>query len=468
MDGYDYPCRESPCTTTLRVERYAKQDLPSHFAVHQIYVKCQEVREKLLPLDANLRDPTRTEQVQDMQRCLEETPGDFYKLNNGMTILSRSVTHNPQTGEVAIEFAERDGVCNGGHTYFALVTAPFEIDPVALVHMEVLQLPPTLAPEDRLQVVRRIARARNNNNALSLRSEADYLDYYHQFKERIDPTWVIWKDGDRNAADQAIDAEHFIRLLVCLDPKRFYHPTWNPRAKRHGAAVTGVRSIHNKWFEEMEDYQSAQIGPPPLKHMAVLSKDMFGIRDLIAKSLLVDDGYSAGFRRSLLYRFLAPGRPPKEVPLLTNPEVAGAALPATAEVLLVGLFRTDVWLHPDAQSGAVDLIGWYLPPDELWDVSKKTLMDRLVGYFTDDSSSDPKRFIRANAPYDCDLFTIGSGQTPPPPRIIYETTSGARFISVDAATVANATHALDVPASPALAPLSTRRPRTGLPLYRAA
>jgi len=145
----------------------------------------------------------------------------------------------------------------------------------------------------------------------------------------------------------------------------------------------------------------------------------------------------------------------RERKLLTQPTRRGSAIPPTLEVLILGLFRSDIWIHGAPPQGDIDLIGWYWDPFRLWS-SQCTIVLRALAQDYKDQRADPKAFIRAQAPYKNDLFTLGLGQVPPQPEIIYTVAKGERFKKVESAN--SATHVFVPGTAEGLRPLETRRP----------
>jgi len=131
-----------------------------------------------------------------MQDTLQDYPEDFVKKNNGMAMLCGQVDYSDNgSGEVTLTFEENEGICNGGHTYFAMKTTGFELDENAVVHIEAIQIPDTVVGDERKEEIVGIARARNNNNRLERRSEANYLGYYDIFKDTLKKK--IWCRGTK-------------------------------------------------------------------------------------------------------------------------------------------------------------------------------------------------------------------------------------------------------------------------------
>ena len=395
-----------------------------------------------------------------MHDTLTNASDDFVKKNNGMTLISTDVQNHATS--CTINFGDGEGVCNGGHTYFAIVTSPAGVGDDALVHLEVIQLPSGLTGEDKKQEITRIARARNSNNRLLLRSEADFLDYYETIKESLDnPAFVSWHEGDSTAVADAVKADDFIRILTAMDPLKFYHPAYGPTAKSHKQAVTAGKSVNFQWFEATEEWKdSGQQGLAPLAHVAPLSNDIFRLRDSIAETF-ADTIPISHFRTSRLYQDQIKDNPRNS---LTDPSSTGFAPPITVEIMLLGLFRTDVWLHFDAL-GDPDLVGWVIDPLRLWGLPevRAHVLDGL-GAAYGDAENDPINFIRTDAPYRADFYHPGVGQPfPNNPEVIYQISTGDRYNRLNSST--NSTHYL-VPGTPdALHGASGNAPSTAV-FYR--
>lgn len=438
-DGVSYNALETPDRVTLPVVSSSDHIDLRGMNFYHFYVECELLKESLLPLDANPREPTaKTGSVGAMQRTLQNNPSEFHKWNNGITLVCDSVFYDGTTKIAEIEFGNGEGICNGGHTYFAIVTTNYTIDPNALVHIEAMELPSSLDDTTRKRIIKEIAAARNNNTKLALYSQADFQGYYAIFKGHIgDERLVRWHEGDSSANKDAITADHLIRLLAALDPVWYRHPVFNPRGEIHKSAVLSVQSIHYKWYEAMEDSSKARWS---LLHMAPMVKDMLRIRDAIAKSFK-EDSFEKGIRKTALFKdWIEKGH---EQDLLTRPTEKGLAFTNTLDVLLVGLFRSDVWLglslppHTD-----IKYVGWYLDPVDLWQLRRNDVMSKLTSYFGS-FDNEPLTFIRASPPYDIDMFVFGTsmGKTGPAqtPTIIYDVKTGDRYVQDSTAP----THYLD-------------------------
>ena len=445
-----YETLGTPCQLDLPVMEYAREAIGDGFVVHHLYVPCSRIHDLLLPLDANPREPARVGgQVEKMQETLINYPKDFVKLNNGITMICDAVSR--EAGVCSITFGQGQGVCNGGHTYFSIVTNPTTLTDEALVHLEVIEFPAGLDADQRRQIASSIAQARNNNAQLRLRSQADFLSYYDWYKEFLsNPHFVGWHENDSEAVRGHVDAELFIRFLTALDTDQYYHPIWHPNASdRHRTPVQSSSGPHAAWFHKIDEHvRNAKPGLPPLGELAALANDVFDIRDRISFSLRQppNGGAPLGqFRKNALYqdqmgetRPTHTGTVSKLRPLLTDPSKEGCDLAATLDVLLIGLFRTDIWLFYGANNN-VQLIGWYREPLHLWDERAVDVLTAIAGDYRD-QGNEMTGLIRVRAPYTNDLFTMVGQAEPKDPDVVYDVWKGHKFLKeVDSAA---ATHYL--------------------------
>jgi hypothetical protein len=445
-----YSALKAPCQLDLPVASYAREDIGDGFVVHHLYVKCTDVQSNLLPLDANPREPARSGgQVEKMQDSLARRPKDFVKLNNGITLICDAVSASG--GRSSLTFGESQGVCNGGHTYFSIVTAPPPLSPDALVHVEAIELPEALDGDQKRKYASDISQARNNNTQLKLRSQADFLGYYDWFKEFLsDPQFVSWHENDSDAKPGAINAELLVRFLSALDTDQYYHPVYHPNpADRHRTPVQSSGGPHSAWFHKMDDHvRNGRHGLPYLGELAALGDDLFEIRDKISLSLRLPSagGSNLGqFRRTALYQEqmgeTTPthgGTAPNLRALLTVPGTDGCALAPTLEVLLIGLFRTNIWLSYDSNN-RVTLVGWYKEPKQLWDQRAGDVLTAISGDYHD-QGNDIIALIRIRSPYTNDLLSMVATAPPSDPDVIYDAWKGHRYVKES--LPANVTHYL--------------------------
>lgn len=458
-DGHTYTSRSVPCKVTLDAIDYKKHNsLPDTgaFLTHHIYVRCEEISEQYLPfLDANPREPSVTSQVTRMQETLHENPEDFVKKNNGLTLICDDIKFDQDDEEVTIEFSEEQGVCNGGHTYFAIQTLDAPLDRSASARIEAIQLPEELTGDERRDQIVSIAQSRNDNKGLHTSSEADYLGYYDVYRNGMSNTdTVSWHEGDADADEEAIDAVHFIRLLLAVDPLSYHHPLYNAGADRHKQLVISPGNIHSKWYDKMDEAMRG-VGIIPMRHMVPLIDDILQIRDYLSYALMDSDlsgevgGDSVAIRRTSLYQDYIGNRSHRSLREINQD--TGFNLANTLETIFVGLFRSNVW-RCRREDGDVGMIGWFIDPTRLWDRRQLSVLSQMSEYYQE-VDSDAWQLQRQASPYEKDLYQFGwetlEGEEPPTdPEIMYEienmathtdvTTDYKRYVKVD--TKEEATH----------------------------
>lgn len=430
-DGHTYTSRSVPCEVTLEVIDHKNHESlrdTGAFETHHIYVSCEEVANEYLPfLDANPREPSVTSQVRNMQQTLQKNPVDFVKKNNGLSIICDNIETDEERGKITIEFSENEGICNGGHTYFAIQTLDAPLEESASVRIEAIQIADELTGEERRDQIRGIARARNDNQSLHTSSEADYVGYYDAYKYGMRNTnSVTWHEGDADACEDAISAVHFIRLLYSLDWNSYYHPLYNLGGDRHKRLVTSPGNIHSNWFDQMEDAMRG-VNVIPMLYMIPLIDDMFGIRDHLSHFLKEAGlsgevgGDSVVIRRTSFYKEYVSSSTTRH--LRYTDEEEGFNLSNTLETILMGLFRSNVWRCRD-QEGEVGMVGWFIEPTELWNRRQLSVLSQMSEYFQE-VDSDPWQFQRQASPYEKDLYQFGwealeGEESPPNPSVVYE------------------------------------------------
>lgn len=385
------------------------------FIFHHFFVKCSILQQKGLPLDANPREPTRARVVDEMAATLRDHPSMFHHWNNGMTVICDSVSHESdgKNHKIMLNFESGSGICNGGHTYFSIVTYPGDISDAALVHIEVIEIPSSLTGQERLYSINDIARNRNANRALLPTTEADFLGYYDIFKDSLKESSnkITWHEGDSEASGDAMNSQDFIRLIASLDPFWYRHKIHSASGSNHKAASSGGKAIHRKWFDGQDDPEQN------LHHMAMIANEVLEIVDIISGSLKLDDftDVSPRWRARNIYGWLASKSTSRRL-----------ILPLPALMMIVGCFRYNVWIAKDVDGYPI-FIGFLIDNKELWDEGKIDLIKNLTSLF-DDGDGDPNHFIKSNAPYDNQLLSLVYGnRLPVHPLYFYDLKDGSRY-----------------------------------------
>lgn len=249
-DGIAY-ADAGPGTIPIPYVSYSEHPMADGFRIHHLYVKCKDLPP--LPREANPREPTINKVVRRMKETLVESPGWFVKFNNGITLICSHVG-KPSGGSVPVTFEPGMGICNGGHTYLAIQNSK-TADHAALVHLELIELPPAVAAAADGSIVQ-IAEARNNNTQLKDISQADQLDYYETIKGYMaDTTMVVWHEGDSRAKPHAVSAIYLVRLLKALDPLRF-KSLYAKGKPGHADASRAGKKLHSEWMKDMAGWKA--------------------------------------------------------------------------------------------------------------------------------------------------------------------------------------------------------------------
>lgn len=427
-DNISYCVLKTPGTVVFKnIEYYnACHQFAGDYKFYHIYIKCNDLRYTCLPLDANPREPTLGDVVTSMQETLVDTPSIFHHLNNGITVIADDVRYSESDKQLEIDFKVGEGICNGGHTYFSIINMEREIPADAYVHVEIVQLPSELVGLERKKKINDIAAKRNRNRALLPTTQADYLGYYNSFKDALgeNKKFIVWHEGDSKAADNAIDSAHFVRLLASIDPFWFKHRQIKSSSQgpNHRRAASGITSIHNRWFNNLSDYECN------LYHMAPLANDLLLLRDCLSFSLKNDSfsNVTGNLRKTNFYQWFSE----KERTLLHGhyKDNVGSDLPATFEVLLVGAFRNNVWIGLSPESCQPDFIGYLDNFEELWRNAKDAYLDKLKSLYSS-FDDDPAQFCRKDAAFEDQLIDIVYGiKQPEYPSCFYQLETGKRYV----------------------------------------
>lgn len=448
-DNIEYMVLKTPGEVSFHgVKLHQSESFNDGYKFYHLYIKCNELKKTCLPMDANPREPKAGDVVGKMQHTIQLCPDEFHHLNNGISVICAEVKYDSHNETVTISFNEGEGICNGGHTYFSIVTLPIDIDEDCYVHLELIEIPAEIADKaKRKKAINDIASARNRNRMLHVTTEADYLGYYIPFQKCLgeNTKYVMWHEGDSQADPDAIKSDHFIRLVASLDPFWFDHPQIKIKAQKptHKFAASGILAVHNNWVASLGDPGTEDKGDfqRSLYHLAPLSNHILELRDLISYSLKHDDltAIPGNIRKTSFFdwfknqeRELKYGRFAGEI---------GYKLPPTLEVLIIGSFRHNIWIGLN-EEGYPQLIGVLEDFDVLWDNTKMVLIDKLKQLFQG-YDNDPAPFCRSEAPFSEQLIKLAYGMRPPTyPENFYELSTLLQYRHTKNQT--RATHCLDI------------------------
>jgi hypothetical protein len=159
-----------------------------------------------------------------------------------------------------IEFGEpdkKDGICNGGLTYYSLQKLS-EIGDDACVKMRFYEFEG--AP---LELKSRIAKAKNQNRSVTSSDDANFMGYFDRIKDQLGDysNLVKWETGDVNIlqADNSINATMMIRLISALKIDEPYHWEFNP-SEHFLSSHKKKRSLLTSSSRSLEDFIDAMRG----------------------------------------------------------------------------------------------------------------------------------------------------------------------------------------------------------------
>jgi hypothetical protein len=176
-------------------------------------------------------DIANEDQVAETQK--EDEKNIFVFKNNGIDIFCKKVT--PEDSEekensrsLVVEFGpetSKDGICNGGLTYYALQPLT-NLPDDACVKLRFYEFEG--AP---LELKSRIAEAKNRNRSVSTSDDANFMGYFERIKVQLGPEYtrlVKWQTGDVEVTgDLPVSASTMVRLLTALQLGEAYH--WDVR-----------------------------------------------------------------------------------------------------------------------------------------------------------------------------------------------------------------------------------------------
>ena len=449
--GYEYNVLSTPTEQNYKVQSLKQIEIGNDIYYHG-YMRASEIRLIKMPLDANPRKPSPTRVVRIMQKTLQERPQDFHHLNNGITIIASNVEINSSYDEMIIEFAAPinnygDGICNGGHTYYAVEQYQATVMPDALIRFEILVLDPQLSKDDKLNKLKDISSARNAHNELDSSTIANFLDYYKIFIESLGNNSVFfkWYEGDPNSLPIAEKSTNLIPQLTSLSPFWFSHYTNASLSNStHQSASRSPGSVHSSWMKTIDTDPS---DPKNLFHLVPMLGDIMLLRDHIKESLLSRDFkiVSAHWNKTLLAKYLKEKKTKtKFLKDINGVSLECCDLPHTATCMLLGAFRSNVWFSIDDD---INLVGWLINPFELWDrfcVKHLINLNNIAKGISGGSFGNAFIFNPAIYSYQLAEYEFGSQliSKASSPEVLYDLKTGKKYEKIKAQQ--KATHYLKI------------------------
>lgn len=235
----------------------------------------------------NVRDPKEnTHAPKEIKDTLENTPETFLFKNRGLLVLADRVTYDNKTGEVEVEFTnkEMNGLADGGHSFRAIRN---HVDPLttderkeigALVTIEFLE-----GFKTREEVVP-IIEARNTSTPVKEQSIQELLGNYNKIKEAIkDKSYasrVHYKQYEEavDGVEKDIDIKEILSYLYCFDIESFDNKTHplkayvstsavvkhfaeqNTRLTKYIPLLTDILELHDRIYTRLPEVWKGHFG----------------------------------------------------------------------------------------------------------------------------------------------------------------------------------------------------------------
>jgi hypothetical protein len=175
-----------------------------------ITTKTSTLKDVVIPLGANPRKPSsNNKNVKEMIKQLEIDPENFRRKNEGISIIANEAVIDQQSHKVIFEVDEKQGIINGGHTYFVL--NKYGVDD-ATVRIEIN----TGVPEE---LTVEIAASRNASKKLATESELHHLGMFEWVKNSISPELradVKFFEGDEGS----IEVGELLQVANIINPTK--------------------------------------------------------------------------------------------------------------------------------------------------------------------------------------------------------------------------------------------------------
>lgn len=460
--GLDYTLLETPGTQKYRFQDLKKFDIPGDpYDTYRGIVKCNEIIEKKFPNAANPREPDSKGVVVDMQTTLSlaDERTLFHRYNNGMTLVCSDISDG-DAGEHEIDFEYKDGICNGGHTYFSVVTHPDELHDNSFINIEIIVIPHDT--ENRQDEITRIADRRNKHQQLSASSKADARGWYNRWRSELArwklmngqktitadntsiPAWeddfmevseVQWHEGDSKANhDYLLTPSTIIRWLKTVDPQAFGHRWyrglgWSPVTKASDPVISPGK-MHDRWFDLMESEPTGKTKDYSW-HMMPLLPDVLLLSNYARNYVAPNEGtLPAGVRGGKMVTDWWQGGQNQDEAETIGPMAfeyeqekkvakgggfSSGAMFTTMPPVLLNVYRSVVWMGtPDTMVGAEPsklqprYIGWLVDPKTL-DSELGEFVEKLHNEFSTIADNPATEIKKRSICYTESLFQQAFG-----------------------------------------------------------
>ncbi|QDP42941.1 putative AIPR protein [Bacillus phage vB_BmeM-Goe8] len=225
---------------TIELEYINAAELEPGYIV--LTISAEKLKGMDISLNANPRKPSKANKnVKAMIAQLETDPQNFRRKNEGISIIAHEAVIDSPSRKVVFELNERQGIINGGHTFYTLSNYGVK---EATVRIEIN----TGVPD---QLTTDIASARNASKKLSVESELHHIGLFDWIKDSVSPEMkadIKFFEGDEGT----VDVGELLQVANVINPtkrtidnaKRSYNSRGGILGdlKRHGVNASIVRT----------------------------------------------------------------------------------------------------------------------------------------------------------------------------------------------------------------------------------
>ena len=351
--------RQTPTTVTIEYEEYAKNNVGGYH-VYTFYVKGSNYLE--LPLDANVREPTKSSiPYKGMVWTLESNPQNFFLENSGISVIASDVNITTSTKKAKFTFPPGSGIVNGGHTQLAILDVKRRLDiSSAILRLEVIE---KVFSETDLAT---IAASRNTASNVKPYSIAEKKGLFFKMKQTISPNYekhIMWWENRPVPNNAGMPAPDLVALINLFNAKKYRSNYLLSSTEQPNKSATSKNAVFREWMQDPGDFE----------HTYPLINDIIALREHIQSTF--NSAAPRGFT-TLKVISDAYNSPPK-LSMFLGKQLT-YSLPIQFLLPILASLRADVYY---TENSSVKEVGWYEDPIMVFDRVKTTVLKDLMNTY---------------------------------------------------------------------------------------
>lgn len=350
------PGNDTPTTVEIKIVKETDVVIDD-CTEYTFYVNGQEYQK--LPLDANVREPNtaKSKPYKDMCRTLQETPEKFFENNLGISVVASRVEKLTEK-RYRLTFNSGTGILNGGHTQQAVLDSK-EYSQIGRAIVKIT----VRAKAYELSRIAEIAAAQNSSTAVKEYSLAEKKGLFLPIKQALEcnnEKHIIWYEGRQVPNDSGMKPDDLIALINVFNID-LYHSEYSLSSKSQPTSSSNSKaSVFKKWENDPDSYFK----------LYPLVNDMLMLGDYIRIQF-----YEGGTNMTSL-KVIDDSKNISKKPLVFTGEICKYNLPSQFFYPLISSFRANIYYDSENE-----YIGWYRNIFELFNVSKKSLCEKLRSFY---------------------------------------------------------------------------------------